>query len=91
MTSGFGIMDMILTLYLSEGMMIFTVVLLIASLIVFLKSKGKSLLRKVCAVLFIYSMLYLGTIFTISYLFGSPHEPASPAVADVDYIVSEQI
>lgn len=81
MTSGFGIIDMILTLYLSEGMMIFTVVLLIASVVGFVKSKNHNLLRRVCIITGIYSIIYLGAIVLLMVMFNSNHEPAQPVMA----------
>ena len=81
MTCVFGVtgtFDSLLTLYLSEGMMVFTLLLLVAAIIVFVKSKGHRSLRTGCIVVGIYCILYLGAIFALSFLFSSNHEPAPP-------------
>ena len=82
MTSVFGVtsmsFDKLLTLYLSEGMMIFTALLLIASIIAFVKGKGRKALRTGCIVVGIYCVLYLGAILALSFLFSSNHEPPQP-------------
>lgn len=81
MTSVFGVtgmFDSLLTLYLSEGMMIFTAVLLIAAIIAFIKGKGRRALRVGCVVVGIYCILYLGAIIVLSSLFASNHEPPQP-------------
>ena len=84
MTSVFGVtsmsFDKLLTLYLSEGMMIFTALLLIAAIIAFVKGKGSKALRTGCIVVGIYCVLYLGAILALSFLFSSNHEPPHPSL-----------
>ena len=84
MTSVFGVtsmsFDKLLTLYLSEGMMIFTALLLIATIIAFVKGKGSKALRTGCIVVGIYCVLYLGAIHALSFLFSSNHEPPHPSL-----------
>lgn len=84
MTSVFGVtsmsFDKLLTLYLSEGMMILTALLLVAAIIVFIKSKGRKNLRTSCVVVGGYCILYLGAILALSVGFSSNHEPAAPSV-----------
>ena len=89
-TSGF-FLDSLLALYLSEGMMIFTALLLVCSVVVFIKSRGKKALRTVSALVGIYSILYLGAIAALSVLFSSNHPPAEPeplpARAETEWVV----
>lgn len=84
MTSVFGVtsmsFDKLLSLYLSEGMMIFTALLLVVALIVFVKSKGRKNRRASCIVVGIYCILYLGAILALSIGFSSNHKPAAPSV-----------
>ena len=68
-------LDKVLSVYLSEGMMVFTAVLLIAAIIAFIKGKGRRALRAGCVVVGIYCILYLGAILVLSSLFASNHEP----------------
>ena len=84
MSSSF-ILDKLLSLYLSEGMMIFTALLLIVAIIVFVKSKGHRSLRSGCIVVAIYCILYLGAIIALSFLFSSHHEPAPPTPVYSDH------
>lgn len=86
MSSSF-IFDKLLSLYLSEGMMIFTALLLIVAIIVFVKSKGHRSLRAGCIVVVIYCILYLGAIIALSFLFSSHHEPAPPSPVYSDHAV----
>ena len=82
MTSVFGVtsmsFDKLLTLYLSEGMMILTALLLIAAIIAFVKCRGRKGLRIGCVVVGIYCIFYLGAILALSFLFSSNHEPPQP-------------
>lgn len=84
MTSVFGVtsmsFDKLLTLYLSGGMMIFTALLLIVTIIVFIKSNGRKNRRTSCIVVGIYCILYLGAILALSTGFSSNHEPVAPSV-----------
>lgn len=84
MNSVFGVtsisFDKLLSLYLSEGMMIFTALLLVVAIIVFVKSKGRKNRRASCIVVGIYCILYLGAILALSIGFSSNHEPAAPSV-----------
>ena len=84
MTSVFGVtsmsFDKLLSLYLSEGMMIFTALLLVIAIIVFVKSKGRKNRRTSCIVVGIYCILYLGAILALSIGFSSNHEPAASSV-----------
>lgn len=84
MTSVFGVtsmsFDKLLTLYLSEGMMIFTALLLIAAIIAFIKCKGRKALRISCVVVGIYCILYLVAFLALSSLFSSNHEPPHPSL-----------
>ena len=86
MTSVFGVtsmsFDKLLTLYLSGGMMIFTVLLLVAAIIFFVKGKGRKTLRTGCVIVGIYCILYFGTILALSFLFSSNHEPPRPTEPD---------
>lgn len=87
MTSGLGIMDILLTLYLSEGMMIFTVILLVISVIGFIKGKRHSLFRRVCLLIGIYCIIYLGAILALVFMFDSSHEPAQPVIAYLHRVI----
>lgn len=84
MTSVFGVtsmsFDKLLSLYLSEGMMIFTALLLVVAIIVFIKSKGRKNRRTSCIVVGIYCILYLGAILALSIGFSSNPKPAAPSV-----------
>ena len=95
MTSVFGAtsmsFDKLLTLYLSEGMMIFTALLLIASIIAFIKCKGRKALRTSCVVIGIYCILYLVAILALSSLFSSKHEPAPPVLVSADSVVYAEV
>lgn len=95
MTSVFGVtsmsFDKLLTLYLSEGMMIFTALLLIAAIIAFIKCKGRKALRTSCVVVGIYCILYLVAVLTLSSLFSSKHEPAPPALVSADSVVYAEV
>ena len=62
--------------------MLFTAVLLIASIIISIKSKDRKALRTGCIVAGIYCILYLGAILALSFLFSSNHEPPRPAEPD---------
>lgn len=73
------LIDYLLSLYLSEGMMIFTAVLLIAAVVLFFKGKGRRALRTGCTLVMIYCILYLGAVLALVILFGSNHGPAEPA------------
>ena len=95
MTSVFGVtsmsFDKLLTLYLSEGMMIFTALLLIAAIIFFIKGKGRKALRTGCVVVGIYCILYLVAILALSSLFSSKHEPAPPVLVSADSVVYAEV
>lgn len=84
MTSVFGVtsmsFDKLLSLYLSEGMMIFTVLLLVAAIIAFIKGKRHKVIRTSCVVIGVYCILYLGAILALSIGFSSNHKPAAPSV-----------
>lgn len=84
MASVFGVtgmfFDKLLTLYLSEGMMIFTAILLVVAIIVFIKSKNRKKLRSSCVVAGVYCILYLGAILALSIGFSSNHKPVAPSV-----------
>ena len=73
MSSGVGVFDSLLTLFLSEGAMIGTVLLLLGSAVVFVKSKGKKAVRVTCGVLMAYSVIYLALIAVMVCLFSSGH------------------
>ena len=73
MSSGIGVFDSLLTLFLSRGAMIGTAILLLCSVVVFVKSKGRKAVRVTCGVLMAYSMIYLVLIVFLSYLFSSGH------------------
>ena len=83
--------DKLLTLYLSEGMMIFTALLLIAAIIAFIKCKGRKALRTSCVVVGIYCILYLVAILALSSLFSSKHEPAPPVLVSADSVVYAEV
>ena len=87
MTSVFGVtsmsFDKLLSLYLSEGTMIFTALLLVVAIIVFIKSKGRKARRTGCVVVGIYCILYLGAILALSFLFSSNHKPPEPSYMNV--------
>ena len=95
MTSVFGVtsmsFDKLLTLYLSEGMMIFTALLLIAAIIAFIKCKGRKALRASCVVVGIYCILYLGAVLALSFLFSSNHESAPPVLVSADSVVYAEV
>ena len=95
MTSVFGVtsmsFDKLLTLYLSEGMMIFTALLLIAAIIAFVKGKDRKALRTSCVVVGIYCILYLVAILALSSLFSSKHEPAPPVLVSEDSVVYAEV
>ena len=95
MTSVFGVtsmsFDKLLTLYLSEGMMIFTALLLIAAIIAFIKCKGRKALRTSCVVVGIYCILYLVAVLALSSLFSSKHEPAPPVLVSADSVVYAEV
>lgn len=76
-------LDKVLSVYLSEGMMIFTVVLLIVAIIAFIKGKGRRALRTGCIVVGIYCIIYLGAVLVLSSLFGSNHKPSPPVPAKI--------
>ena len=73
MSSGVGVFDSLLTLFLSEGAMIGTTILLLCSVVVFVKSKGKKAIRLTCGVLMAYSIIYVALIAGLSFLFSSGH------------------
>lgn len=75
MSSGVGIFDSFLSLYLSEGAMIVTGILLICSILVFIKSKGKKAIRISCGVIIAHSVIYLSLIAYASYLISSKAHP----------------
>ena len=95
MTSVFGVtsmsIDKLLTLYLSEGMMIFTALLLITAIIVFVKGKGRKALRTSCVVVGIYCTLYLVAVLALSSLFSSNHSPAPPTLVSEDSVVYAEV
>ena len=95
MTSVFGVtsmsFDKLLTLYLSEGMMIFTALLLIAAIIAFIKCKGRKALRTSCVVVGIYCILYLVAILALISLFSSKHEPAPSVLVSADSVVYAEV
>ena len=68
MSSGVGVFDSLLTLFL-----IGTTILLLCSVVVFVKSKGKKAIRLTCGVLMAYSIIYLALIAGLSFLFSSGH------------------
>ena len=72
-SSVIGLFDALLTLYLSEGAMIATAILLLGSILVFFKSKGKKAVRLACGVFIAYSTVYLTLIAGLSFLFSSSH------------------
>ena len=86
-----GTFDKLLTLYLSEGMMIFTVLLLVAAIIAFIKTKGRKAIRAGCIVAGIYCIIYLGVILALGSLFSSDHEPAPPALVSADSVVYAEV
>lgn len=90
MSPGFAF-DKLLTLYLSEGMMVFTALLLIAVIIGFIKFKGRKSLRVGCVIVGIYCILYLGAIFALSFLFSSNHGPAQPTLVSADSVVYAEV
>lgn len=73
MFSGISMFDSLLTLYLSKGVMIVTVIFFLCSVMVFFKSKGKKAVRMVCGVFIAYSIVYFALIAGMSYLFSSGH------------------
>lgn len=75
MSSGVGIFDSFLSLYLSEGAMIATGILLICSVLIFVKSKGKKAIRISCGVIIAHSIIYLTLIAYASYLISSKGHP----------------
>ena len=76
-------LDKVLSVYLSEGMMVFTAVLLIAAIIAFIKGKGRRALRAGCVAVGIYCIIYLGAVLVLSSLFGSNHKPSPPVIFSV--------
>ena len=90
MSPGFAF-DKLLTLYLSEGMMVFTALLLIAAIIGFIKCKGRKSLRVGCVIVGIYCILYLGSISALSFLFSSNHRPAQPTLVSADSVVYAEV
>ena len=63
---------------LANAMMIFMALLLIVSIVVFIKSKGRSGLRVCCVLVGLFCVVYLCGVLILAYLFGSNHGPAVP-------------
>ena len=87
MVSVFGVTGMffdgLLSMFLSEGMMIFVAVLLIASVIGFIRGKGHRGLRVCCVLVGLCCAIYLCGILALIFLFGSNHGPAEPVPQQV--------
>lgn len=81
MSSSSFVLNKLLTLYLSEGMVVFTALLLVAAIFVCVKSRGGKGFHIGCVGLVIYCVLYLGAIAALVFLFSSDHGPADPAPA----------
>ena len=71
----------LLTVFLSEGMMFFVLLILLCALFLFKKAKGHTKLRAGLAAVCILCVLYLGAILALVVLFGSSHGPADPVPA----------
>lgn len=75
MSSGIGMFDSFLSLYLSDGAIIATGILLICSVLIFVKSKGKKAIRIPCSIIIAHSIIYLALIAYASYLISSKGRP----------------
>ena len=89
MVSVFGVtgmlFDSLLSMFLSEGTMIFIALLLIVSIVAFIKFKGRSGLRVCCVLVGLFCAVYLCGVLTLAYLFGANHGPAVPTPQNVLY------
>ena len=71
MSTGLGLSEFFLSLLLSEGTMIAAALILIACIVVFIRCKGRSTLRTVCAVLGLCCAVYLLLMGILVYLSGA--------------------
>ena len=76
MTSGSGLFDTVLTLFLSNGMIVFAVALLIVASIMLLANKKKQThIKCICIAVIICCIVYLAFIFTLVIGFGANVQP----------------
>ena len=80
MTSGLGLFDAVLTLLLSNGMIVFAVLLLIAAIIILFANKKKRtpIIKGICIAVIICCTIYLAFILTLVIGFGSNGHPPVP-------------
>ena len=80
MTNGLGLFDSVLTLFLSNGMIVVAVVLLIAAIITLLANKKKRTpIKGICIALIICCIIYLAFILMLVIGFGSNAHPPVPS------------
>lgn len=80
MTSGVGLFDSVLTLFLSNGMIVVAVVLLIAAIItLFVNKKKRTPIKGICIALIICCIIYLAFILMLVIGFGSNAHPPVPS------------
>lgn len=79
MTSGLGLFDSVLTLFLSNGMIVVAVILLIAAIItLFANKKKRTPIKGICIALIICCIIYLAFILMLVIGFGSNAHPPVP-------------
>ena len=79
MASGVGLFDSVLTLFLSNGMIVVAVVLLIAAVIgLFANRKKRSPIKGICIAVIICCIIYLAFILMLVIGFGSSGHPPVP-------------
>ena len=80
MTNGLRLFDSVLTLFLSNGMIVVAVVLLIAAIITLLANKKKRTpIKGICIALIICCIIYLAFILMLVIGFGSNAHPPVPS------------
>ena len=79
MTNGVGLLDAVLTVFLSGGMMAFAVVLLIVAVIMlFVNKKKRTPIKGICVVAVLCCIIYLAFILMLVIGFGSSGHPPVP-------------
>lgn len=79
MTSGVGLFDSVLTLFVSNGMIVVGVVLLIAAIItLFANRKKRTPIKGICIAVIICCIIYLSFILMLVIGFGSNGHPPVP-------------
>ena len=79
MTSGLGLFDAALTLFLGNGMIVVAVLLMIVAFIMlFANKKKRTPLKGICVAVIICCIIYLAFVLTLVIGFGSNGHPPVP-------------